>query len=195
VGRNDQQVTIRGYRVELGEVECALRDCRGVRDAVVVSPVREDGGRELVAYVVPAVARLADATLRRMLQRTLPPYMVPSAFNVVEALPLTASGKVDRMALLAGSSTAADRRPPAATRWQTPTEELVARLWSEVMPIAGADRGDGFLDLGGDSIMAMRLLGRVSDSFEVDISLEDLFSNATVPDLAEKIDARRTMVL
>jgi acyl-coenzyme A synthetase/AMP-(fatty) acid ligase len=165
LGRIDHQVKVRGFRIELGEIESCLARVPGVSQGVVV--VREDrpGDRRLVAYAVPLPgAELRWHEVRSELARSLPEYMLPSAFVVLEALPQTSSRKVDRKALPAPEGivdTAALVLP------RTPTEELVAAIWTEVLDVDQVGVEESFFDLGGHSLLATRVMSRLRTAFGV----------------------------
>ncbi|TSC26813.1 amino acid adenylation domain-containing protein, partial [Corallococcus sp. Z5C101001] len=186
LGRVDHQVKVRGYRIELGEVESALMGAYGVREAVVV--VREDvaGDKRLVAYVAGDVESLDRQGLREHVERTLPEYMVPSAFVVLEALPVTSNGKVDRKALPAPSEERAEADGFIAPR--TPTEELLAGAWSELLRVDRVGSTDDFFELGGHSLLATQVLSRVRSIFRIDLQLRDVFNAPTVQKLSVLID-------
>ncbi|HEY2738163.1 MAG TPA: amino acid adenylation domain-containing protein, partial [Thermoanaerobaculia bacterium] len=193
--RNDFQVKIRGFRIEPGEVEAALTALPAVAAAAVVTHEEEPGERRLVAYVVPQDQEDSEADLlaeiRRDLARKLPAYMVPSAFTMLPALPLTANGKIDRAALaaLAVGPQAADgaRRGYVAPR--TPIEELLAGTWSAVLGVEQVGIHDDFLELGGHSLLATQLLSRVREAFRVELPLASLFEEATVAGQASRVAA------
>jgi amino acid adenylation domain-containing protein/non-ribosomal peptide synthase protein (TIGR01720 family) len=184
LGRMDGQVKIRGFRVELGEIEAALRQAPGVAECAVVA--RDDSGDlRLVAYVVGG----ADAeALRALLRRDLPEYMVPAAFVRMDALPLTANGKLDRRALPAPEAAAAGDGFVAP---RTPAEELVASIWAEVLRVERVGATDGFFALGGHSLLATRVVTRVRQVFGVELPVRALFEGPTVAELAERIEAMR----
>ncbi|MET8626205.1 amino acid adenylation domain-containing protein, partial [Kitasatospora sp. NPDC004669] len=183
LGRADAQVKVRGNRVEPGEVEGALTGHPAVRRAVVV--VREDqpGDHRLVGYVVPTAPDAAEPEeLRRHLRRTLPEYMVPSALVVLAALPLTPSGKIDRLALPAPEFTGAGGgRGPRDER-----EALLCAAFAEVLGLPAVGVEDDFFALGGHSLLATRLLGRVRAALGVEAQLRDLFEAPTVAAFAER---------
>jgi amino acid adenylation domain-containing protein len=183
VGRVDHQVKVRGYRIELGEVETALLGSAQVREAVVV--VRGGGaGQQLVAYVVCAAgAALASAELRAELQGQLPDYMVPNQYVLLERLPLTPSGKVDRRALPAPDNTRPELRNIFAAP-QTDTEKQLAAIWEDVLRVERIGIHDNFFDLGGHSLLATQVISRVRNSFQVEIGLRSLFESPTVFGLA-----------
>ncbi len=192
LGRLDEQVKVRGLRIELGEIESALLRHPHVRTAVVV--VREDvpGDRRLVAYVVPGGEAPAPTALRSFLGSWLPEYMVPSAFVVLERLPLTPSGKVDRRALPAPSE-----MPGVVDASQVaplgPVEELLAGLFAELLGVARVGAHDSFFELGGHSLLATRVVSRVLATFGVALSLREFFEAPTVARLAERISAARQL--
>ncbi|MBV8852906.1 MAG: AMP-binding protein [Sinobacteraceae bacterium] len=189
VGRVDHQVKVRGYRIELGEIEAGLRDAAGVKDCVVVAREDAPGDKRLVAYVVPAdEAAVNTAELRTHLQRRLPEYMVPSAFVVLEALPLTPNGKVDRRALPAPEGR------PEITEFvapRTPTEEVVAGIWCEVLKLERVGVHDNFFALGGHSLLAMRVMARLREVLEVELPLRALFQRPTIAELAVRISEQQ----
>jgi acyl-coenzyme A synthetase/AMP-(fatty) acid ligase/acyl carrier protein len=188
LGRIDHQVKIRGFRVELGEIEAALSQQPEVREAVVVVRDEAGGDRRLVAYVVgSAEASDLGGELRVRLRQLLPEYMVPSAFVLLDRLPLNQNGKVDKKALPAPGApggSARDRVPPRG-----PVEEAVAAVWKEVLGLESVSVHDNFFDLGGHSMLAARLLGRLHDAFAVDVPLRSLFQQPTVAGLADVIQA------
>jgi amino acid adenylation domain-containing protein len=183
-GRKDFQVKIRGYRVELTEIETALLDIDGVKAAVVVGWEDVPGNKRLVAYIVPAGAHIpAVAELRRVLGDKLPDYMLPSTFITLDALPLTATGKVDRRALPSPDRTR-QALQTAFVAPRTPLEEKLAQLWAGVLGLDGVGVHDSFLDLGGDSLLATQVVSRVLVQFHVRLSLRVLFDAPTVADMA-----------
>ncbi|MFI8275870.1 amino acid adenylation domain-containing protein [Streptomyces sp. NPDC085929] len=182
-GRADHQVKIRGFRIEPGEIETALRALPGVRDAAVVARPDAHGGARLVAHVVLTEGRPLDAPdLRDRLRLTLPEYMVPALFVRHPELPITANGKVDRTALVAvaadGAAAPAGHVPPAGA-----TEEALARIWSDVLGAERISRTANFFDLGGDSMLALRVIGQAR-SAGLGLSVPDLFRARTLGDLA-----------
>ncbi|MEU5844166.1 amino acid adenylation domain-containing protein [Rhodococcus sp. NPDC047139] len=175
LGRADQQIELRGYRIEPGEIEAALLRSEGVRQAAVL--LRDD---RLVAYLVGGDATAALRDLRR----SLPDYLVPSAAVVLDALPITPNGKLDRAALPVPDITAGGGAAPHG-----PVEELVADVCAELLGIApgtlGAD--DDFFHLGGNSLLATRLAGRLSDVLDTDVTVRDIFENRTIAALSDFI--------
>jgi amino acid adenylation domain-containing protein len=179
--RIDQQVKIRGFRIEPGEIEAVLARHPEVRQAAVVA--REDGGeRRLVAYVAAAEREGLTAELRERVQTRLPEYMVPSTFVVIERLPLTIHGKLDRRALPAPEWERAEYVAP-----RTPTEDLLAGIWSEVLGVERVGATDDFFALGGHSLLATQLASRVRATFGVELPLRKLFEEPTVAGLARRL--------
>lgn len=184
LGRRDDQVKVRGYRVELGEIEVALRSHPRVRDAVAV--VREDvpGDRRLAGYVTAEGAVPSAAELRAWLRGVLPEYMVPSAVVVVDGLPLSPSGKVDRRALpVPAAEPGAGFVAPRAG-----VEELVAGVWAEVLGVERVGAHDNFFDLGGHSLLAVRALNQLRKVTDKDIPLILMFESSNVAELARAIE-------
>jgi len=186
-GRKDLQVKIRGVRVEPGEVESALRNLPGVRECVVVAAANGSNDRRLVAYVVPRQGEsLVTSDLRSCLQERLPDYLVPSAFVVLDELPLTSSGKLDRRALPAPEIS--DRNVEltgAAPR--TPTEKLLAEIWREVLGVPRIGIHENFFDLGGHSLLAVRLFAQIEKRFGRRWPLATLFQLPTITQFAATI--------
>ncbi|MGW9448877.1 amino acid adenylation domain-containing protein [Streptomyces sp. NPDC055632] len=185
VGRADQQVKLRGHRIEPGEIEAALRAHPSVRAACVV--VREDlpGDRALTAYVVPAPGRTPDpAALTAHLGSRLPAYMVPSAVQTLDELPLTPNGKLDRAALPA-PATAPDTtgRAPRGAR-----EEILAGLFADVLGLPGVAADDNFFALGGHSLLATLLVGRIRTALDAETGIRTLFEHPTVASLAAALE-------
>ncbi|HEX5719284.1 MAG TPA: amino acid adenylation domain-containing protein [Thermoanaerobaculia bacterium] len=187
LGRNDDQIKRRGFRVEFGEIETALKQYPGLREAVVV--VRKEGKKQLlVGYGVPeAGAALTQAELRTFLRERLPEYMVPNAFVLLPELPLTPNGKVDRSALPAPAQIhGAGQRERALPR--TATEEILAGLWRELLGTADLGVRDSFFDLGGHSLLATRLISRVRRTFDVELPLRTLFERPTIEGFAAAVE-------
>ncbi|HEX8820243.1 MAG TPA: amino acid adenylation domain-containing protein, partial [Archangium sp.] len=188
LGRIDSQVKIRGFRVELSEVETALLGHPEVREAVVVA--RQDTGshKRLVAYVA-APKTLGATELRGFLKEKLPEYMVPSAFVCLEALPLTANGKVDRKALPAPESVrAAEDRPYVAPR--NATEQTLAGIWAKVLGVERVGIHDNFFELGGDSIVSLQVIARARQA-GLALSPKQLFQRQTIAELAPVVGEAR----
>jgi amino acid adenylation domain-containing protein len=184
IGRTDNQVKIRGFRIELGEIEAALRGHEGVDDAAVVVRDGAGGDRRLVAYVCGrgGAAPSADE-LREHLRGRLPEYMVPSQYVMLEALPLTANGKVDRRALPEpGTEAGVGCEEYVAPR--TAAEEAIASIWAEVLGVERVSAHDNFFDLGGHSLLATQVVSRAEEALGVELTLDKLFDSPTVAGLA-----------
>jgi amino acid adenylation domain-containing protein len=184
LGRSDFQVKIRGFRVELGEIEAVIEKQPPVLHAAVLAredrPNHQAGDRRLVAYVVPRDGTLSIEELRGALRQRLPEYMVPSAFVVLDALPLTANGKLDRRALPAPD--AAARGPVVAPR--TATEEAIAAVWRDVLGLTAVSVEESFFDLGGHSLLIVQVHRRLAGQFP-DLAVVDLFRYPTISALAQ----------
>ena len=187
LGRSDDQVKIRGYRVEPGEVAGHLRQLNGVADAVVVAHQGAQGSVVLRAYVVARPGAVPDVEqLRRELMESLPAWMVPERIVLLAALPLTANGKIDRKALPRTSEPEPERAFDAP---QGPTEEALARIWSQVLGVERIARGDNFFALGGDSILSLKLVARIRKQLPGggQLSLPDVMQAASLGSLAERL--------
>ncbi|NCR76516.1 MAG: amino acid adenylation domain-containing protein [Microcystis aeruginosa K13-06] len=191
LGRIDHQVKVRGNRIELGEIESVLGQYPNVREVVVVA--REDipGDKRLLAYVVPNQEQsIASRELRHFLKDKLPDYMMPSAFVLLDKLPRTPNGKVNRRALPVPDNA----RPELEETFvapQTPVEEVLAGIWAEVLGVDRVGVQDNFFELGGHSLLATQVISRVRDVFAVDLSLYSLFEAPTISSLGERIEAAR----
>jgi aryl carrier-like protein len=186
LGRADQQVKVRGHRIELGEVEAALRQHSDVREAVVT--VREDtaGDRRLVGYVVAADGAV-EPLLRRWLADRLPEPWLPSSFVLMEALPLTGSGKVDRRALPAPGA----GRPSLEIAYVAPstsTEQAVADVWGEVLGREKVGVHDNFFEVGGSSLLLVRIHARLREVLGREVTMVQLFRHPTVQALARFLE-------
>ncbi|MDF0674711.1 MAG: amino acid adenylation domain-containing protein [Nitrospira sp.] len=182
VGRVDHQVKIRGYRIEPGEIEARVLEQPGVLEAVVMAREDQPGQRRLVAYVIPDGPEALDLQeVRRRLQDRLPDYMIPSSFVLMDTLPRSSNGKIDRRALpapdLAGQ---AERsyRPPA-----TPAEAALTKIWEEVLGLAQVGTQDNFFELGGDSIVSLQVIARAKQVGLL-LSPRQIFQHQTVAELA-----------
>jgi len=192
VGRKDYQVNIRGFRVELGDIETALLRHEKVKECAVIPDDDDLDRKRLVAYVVsienpePTIS----GELSRFLQENLPNYMVPSAFVFLDVLPLTPNGKVDRRALPAPDQTRPELQEAFAAP-RTPAEEVVAGIWGEIIGVEQVGIYDNFFDLGGHSLLATQVISRLRNVFDVELPLRSLFENPTVEGLVSKVVENR----
>ncbi len=195
LGRNDHQVKVRGYRVELGEIEQVIREHAAVAQCAVLLIAQPEAEPQLMAYVVPRATgyaaahadRLNAQQVRDWIAERLPSYMIPSAVVMLEQLPLTRNGKLDRAALAALAATASAEGEFVAPR--TATEQGLATIWCEVLKLEKVSVRASFLELGGHSLLAIRVLGRVSKVFGVRLPLRTLFEAPTIAQLAEAVES------
>jgi len=186
LGRIDHQVKIRGHRIELGEVENMLRSSGLLRDIAVLSP----SGESLVAYCVPVDgAKPTPAELRQFCERSLPDYMVPTAYVLLDALPMTSNGKLDRRALPSPDVDALPQQVYVAPR--TEVETQLCAFWEQLLGVTPIGIRHNFFQIGGDSLRAVQLMARVRDRFAVEIPLRSLFQESTVEKLAEVIERQQ----
>ncbi len=188
LGRNDEQVKVRGFRVEPREIETQLATHEAVREAIVIARQDPAGNARLLAYVslqdaAPCAELVRD--LREHLAARLPEYMVPAAFVVLDALPLTRNGKVDRRALPEPDDEAFVQAQYEAPQGET--EQTIAVLWAELLGVERVGRHDNFFALGGHSLLATRMLARLRESFGHDVSIRTLFEAPTVSQLAPRV--------
>jgi amino acid adenylation domain-containing protein len=198
IGRSDHQVKVRGCRIELGEIEAVLSQYPAVREAIAL--VREDnpGDKRLVAYIV-ANSELrgghgdTDPThsefinhLRVFLKQKLPQYMMPSAFVLLEAMPLTPNGKIDRRSLRAPDTNTPEFESNF-TEPRTPDEQLIAEIWAEVLGLERVGIHDNFFELGGHSLLATQVISRLREAFQVEVPLRSLFESPTVATVTESL--------
>jgi acyl carrier protein len=190
LGRNDDQVKVRGYRIELGEIEAQLTKNEQVREAAVVAREDVPGERRLVAYITrrgesdPSVEGL-----RAHLKAALPEHMVPSAFVLLESMPQTPSGKLNRRAL-----PAPDLNAYASQEYEAPqgeVEEALAQIWQQLLHVERVGRHDNFFKLGGHSLTAMRLMVHLADEMRVRLPIQSILRNSTVARMAGFIEALR----
>jgi len=189
LGRDDQQVKVRGFRIEPGEVEAALCRHPAVAAAVVVARDVSPGDRRLVAYVVPPpgeAARVRGEELRRHARESLPDYMVPSSFVTLDELPLTPNGKLDRRRLPDPQSARGEDQLTAPPR--TPVEEVLAGIWQEVLGVGRVGADDDFFELGGHSLLATQVVSRLRDAFGLALPLRTIFDSPTLSSLAAAVD-------
>ncbi|MFL6294183.1 MAG: non-ribosomal peptide synthetase, partial [Thermoanaerobaculia bacterium] len=185
LGRLDHQVKLRGFRVELGEIETALTALPGVREAVVLAREDRPGDKRLVAYVT---GEISVEALRDSLRERLPEYMVPAAFVTLAAFPFTPNGKVDRKALPAPEW---DGGGEGAVAPRTPVEEILAGIWAGLLGVERVGADSDFFELGGHSLLATRVVSRLRDTLGVELPLHDLFEAPRLADLASRVEAAR----
>ena len=188
VGRADEQVKIRGYRIELGEIQAALARLDGVEQAVVIAREDRSGDKRLVGYITESTTDTVDpAAARAALAEGLPTYMIPVAVVVLEALPLTPNGKLDKRVLPAPEyqHTGGGYRPPASA-----VEEILAGIYARVLGLERVGVDDSFFHLGGDSLLAMRVIAAVNTSLDADLAVRTLFDAPTIAQLAPRISAQ-----
>ncbi|HET8708020.1 MAG TPA: amino acid adenylation domain-containing protein, partial [Pseudomonadales bacterium] len=189
LGRIDHQVKVRGFRIELGEIEACIKTAAGIREALVMTRDDAFGNKQVVAYLVASLERNEAVNgVRVALQERLPEYMMPAAFVVMDAFPLTPNGKVDRKALPAPAESdfvvTSEFVAPASA-----AEQAVAEIWSAVLKRKLIGANDSFFELGGHSLLATQVLSRIRDQFNVELTVRDFFAQPTVKGLAEKLCA------
>jgi acyl carrier protein len=194
-GRADEQVKVRGYRIEPGEIEAVLRHLPQVAAAAVVSHSERSSAPQLVAYIVPQPETTLDrAEIRQQLLHQLPDYMVPSVFVSLERLPLTPTGKLDRRALPPPERSATiGAREFILPR--TPTEQAIAEIWAQILGCSPIGIHDNFFDLGGHSLSATQVSSRLREVFQVELPLRKLFESTTVAELAEAVEQAQLELL
>jgi amino acid adenylation domain-containing protein len=192
-GRKDFQIKMRGFRVELGEIESALAQYPDVRESVVVAKENGAGDKRLIAYVVPREQTSVNGNLRDFLKQRLPEYMVPGSFVVLDSLPLTASGKLNRRALPAPDDLS-NRQNGQATTCSAPrtqVEKLLATIWADLLDVSEIGVNDNFFELGGHSLLAVRLFAQIEKRFGNCLPLATLFQAPTIAQLAAILERER----
>ena len=185
LGRTDFQVKVRGLRIELGEIESVLRTQGSVASAVVVAHTDPALGEQLVGYVVPVSGAVVDvADLRAAVAAELPTYMVPALFLVLDELPLTPNGKLDRRALPKPVFESSSSRAPA-----TPIEEIIAGVYADVLRLDRVGADDDFFGIGGNSLIAMQVVARLSAALDTTVTVRQVFEAPTVAMLATRVEA------
>jgi acyl carrier protein len=184
LGRTDEQVKIRGMRVELGEIEATLKRHPGVREAVVIAREEEKGDKRLIGYVTATVEQASPGVmeLREHVRRSLPEHMVPNAFVVLEKFPMTANGKLDRRSLPVPEK----ERPELESGYvapRTPVEETLAEIWRELLQVDRIGIHDNFFQLGGHSLLMTRLAWKITEVFLVEVPLAELFQALNIEEM------------
>jgi amino acid adenylation domain-containing protein len=192
LGRIDNQVKIRGFRIELGEIEAALGQYPSVQENAVIVHESSQTGKRLIAYLVPRPEKLIETTaLRSFLTERLPDYMIPSVWVILEALPLTLNGKIDRKVLeqftINDSPFTIDNYSPP----RTPEEELLAGIWANILNVPRVGAYDNFFELGGHSLLATQVMSRIRDTFAVELPVRELFESPTITTLTTRINTAR----
>jgi len=191
VGRNDDQVKIRGFRIELGEIAARIQEHPAVEEAAVIAREDTAGEKRLVAYYRSASQHVLPdpesflSDVRLFLRERLPEYMVPAAYVRLDSLPLTPNGKLDRRALPApqGNAYAVRRYEPP----QGDLETALAAIWGEMLKLERVGRHDDFFALGGQSLLALRVLFRVNDCFQTELSVSTLLEHSVLMEFAQKL--------
>jgi acyl carrier protein len=182
----DDQLKVRGFRIELREIESALELHPSVSETVVLAHNYHDEEKQVVAYIIPKRQPPPISDLRNFLKDKLPDYMIPAAFVLMESFPLTPSGKLDRKALPTPDGTRSDLES-AFIAPRTVAEEIVARIWAQVIKIDRVGIGDNFFDLGGHSLLATQIVARVRDAFQTELPLSKLYENPTVEGIIDAL--------
>jgi len=196
LGRIDAQVKVRGFRIELGEIEAVLRQHPGVQETAAIACKDSSGNQRLTAYIIPQNPIPNPLELRNFLKSKLPPYMIPNAFEIIDYLPLTPNGKIDRRRLsspeyltaASGDSLQDSFASRAFAEPRNPTESTLAQIWASILNLDRVGITDNFFDLGGDSLLAVRLIDRINKQFQQDLPLSVLFLNPTVESLANRLN-------
>jgi len=188
LGRNDHQVKIRGFRIELGEIEAVLGTHPAVHECVVVVQADASGNKYIIAYIVLEGEQMpGGGELRTLLKQKLPEYMIPSTFMILDALPLSPNGKLDRNALPAPDSEKSLRETSRVAP-RTPLEEELASIWRQILNIEQVGVYDDFFEIGGHSLLVTQVIARVRDTCHVDLPLQVMFKTPTIAALAEAIE-------
>jgi amino acid adenylation domain-containing protein len=190
LGRNDHQVKINGFRVELGEIEALLETHPSILRSIVIAAGDEGQDRRLIAYLLPAAGKpVEQEEIRGFVRDRLPRYMVPARCVVLDSVPLTATGKVDRASLPVPAAEAEHTHVPPRTE----TEELLAAIWADVLGLRRIGVDQRFFDIGGESLRAMKVTAAVNKAFNTAISVRRLFDAPTIAEFAREVDVERSM--
>jgi amino acid adenylation domain-containing protein len=186
LGRIDDQVKIRGYRIELGEIEAALNESRSVRQSVVVASEDGRGDKRLLGYVVGEEGATV-AELKRSLRERLPEYMVPEAIVILDEMPVTANGKIDRKRLPPAPDAGSDVDSEYVAA-RTPVEEIVVGIYEDVLKLDRVGIHDNFFEMGGHSLLATQIVSRVRNAFGIEIGVRSIFKSGTAESLSQRIE-------
>ena len=188
LGRTDQQIKLRGHRIEAGEIEALLQQCGGVKQAVVVAREDREGDKRLVAYLVTdGLGKEAVGMLKAALARRLPEMMIPSAFVFLSEMPITDNGKIDRKALLASPPPALqdiDHLATSPRKDQNEIERTVCEAWQEALGLPSLGLNENFFDLGAHSLMVAEVLAKLQNLLQREIPIVDLFEFPTIASLS-----------
>lgn len=191
LGRKDNQIKLRGLRVELGEIETALSEIENIKDAAVIAREDTPGDKRIAAYLVPREGNTLNVSeIKQSLSGRLPEYMIPYAFVFLPKLPVTSNGKIDRRALPAPDineimkELKSNYAPP-----RTAVEEVIAAIWSDILKIQKVGINDNFFELGGHSLLATQVISRIKSTFKLEIPLRSIFENPTVSRLSHIVEA------
>jgi amino acid adenylation domain-containing protein len=187
LGRIDSQVKIRGLRIELGEIEALLMQHPQVREAIIIADKERSGEHRLIAYVVPSQETVSTSDLYNFLKQKLPDYMIPSAFVLLDTLPLTSNGKVDRR-ILSTLNVSTESLVASFVQPRSSLEKTLAAIWANVLRLEKVGIYDNFFNLGGHSLLATQVISRVQEAFSVDLSVRQLFEFPTVAQQGEMIE-------
>jgi amino acid adenylation domain-containing protein len=187
IGRKDNQVKVRGYRIELEEIEATIKQCSHIDDAAVVLSIDQSGDKVLKAFYVPK-SIFSEEELFSFLSQKLPSYMMPNSFNPLDKMPLTMNGKIDRQSLELYQSNKITKH---IIQPRNETEEKLLLLWRNILGLESISVTDNFFELGGQSLKAIRLYTRISKEFEVKLELNDFFNHNTLEDQAKLINGSK----
>ncbi len=185
LGRMDDQVKIRGYRIELGEIESLLHQHEQVHQAMVLAREDGNGSKRLVGYVVPEGSFNLE-TVVAFLQESLPDYMMPTLWVMMESFPLTPNGKVDKKSLPEPDKAMLSAKEYLAPRNEI--EETIAEIWKELLQVDRVGMYDSFFELGGHSLLAMRVISAIRKRFDVELVIKDLFQFSTINDISRYLE-------
>ena len=191
IGRVDNQIKIRGFRIEPGEIESTLKQHPGVKEAVILAPKSGSNETRLAAFIVSSsMPKLTQDELQNFLRTKLPPYMLPTAYTFLEALPLTPHGKVDYRALPALDSVFA-RQTLSYVKPRTEMEHLIASIWQTVLQVEKVSINENFFDLGGHSLLMIQVHTQLQEKLDVEFSIVEMFEYTTIQTLAKHLSSKK----